>query len=317
MALKDNLPRYVWMTRDGKDGDFVPTEQATVHVMTHALHYASSVFEGIRAYNTRRGTAVFRLKDHLRRLLDSAKIYRMDVPYTVDELAEITLELIRKNGHKACYIRPLIFRGFYELGVLPFNCPVEVAIMTWEWGRYLGEEAIEKGVDVMVSSWNRMRPNTMPAMAKATANYANGQLVKMEAHLYGFAEGIMLTSEGYVAEGSGENLFVIRDGVIYTPPLSQSILPGITRDSVVKLARHLGYEVVETAIPREMLYIADEVFFTGTAAEITPIRSIDKIPIGKGERGPITRHLQEEFFKIVNWEVEVPWEDWLTPVYGD
>lgn len=316
MALRDNLPRYIWMTEDGKEGKFVPAEDAKVHIMSHALHYASSVFEGIRAYNTKRGTAVFRLKEHLRRLVDSAKIYRMDVPYTIDELAQITIELIRKNGHKACYIRPLVYRGFYELGVLPFRCPVEVSIMTWEWGRYLGEEAIEQGVDVMVSSWTRMRPNTIPTMAKATSNYANGQLVKMEASLYGFAEGIVLTAEGYVAEGSGENLFVVRDGVIYTPPLYQSILPGITRDSVIQLARHLGYTVVEMPLAREMLYVADEVFFTGTAAEITPIRSIDKIPIGKGGRGPITRHLQEEFFKVVNWEVDT-WDEWMTPVYED
>ncbi len=314
MALRDNLPKYVWMTRDGKDGRFVPTEQATVHIMTHAMHYASSVFEGIRAYKTRRGTEVFRLREHLRRLLDSAKIYRMEVQYTLDELVEITLELIRKNEHEACYIRPLVYRGFYELGVSPFNCPVEVAIMTWEWGKYLGEEAIEQGVDVMISSWQRMRPNTLPVMAKATANYANGQLVKMEAQLYGFTEGIVITAEGYVAEGSGENLFVIRDGVIYTPPVSESILPGITRDSVITLARHLGYEVREMPIPREMLYIADELFFTGTAAEVTPIRSVDKIPVGNGARGPITKHIQEEFFKIVNGEVEDRW-GWFTPVY--
>jgi len=300
---------YIWMS-----GEFVPWKEAKVHVLTHALHYASSVFEGIRCYNTKRGPAIFRFHDHMIRLRDSAKIYRMELPFTVEELEKVTIELIHKNNLKECYIRPIVYRGYHSLGVNPFDCPVEVAIAIWEWGKYLGAEALEKGVDVMVSSWNRMAPNTFPAMAKAAGNYANSQLIKMEAVLYGYSEGIALNYQGTVSEGSGENLFVIKKGVIYTSSLDAAILPGITRDSVMTIAKELGYEVKETHIPREMLYIADEIFFTGTAAEITPIRSVDKIPVGSGTRGPITKHLQEEFFKVVSWEVEDK-HGWLTPVY--
>ena len=224
------------------------------------------------------------------------------------------MTVLHKNNLKECYIRPIVYRGYHSLGVNPFDCPVEVAIAIWEWGKYLGAEALEKGVDVMVSSWNRMAPNTFPAMAKAAGNYANSQLIKMEAVLYGYSEGIALNYQGAVSEGSGENLFVIKKGVIYTSSLDAAILPGITRDSVMTIAKELGYEVKETHIPREMLYIADEIFFTGTAAEITPIRSVDKIPVGSGTRGPITKHLQEEFFKVVSWEVEDK-HGWLTPVY--
>jgi len=292
------------------NGKLVPFEEAKIHVLSHVVHYGSSVFEGIRCYNTARGPAVFRLREHMRRLLDSARIYRMEVPYTLEELEAAALETIRASGLKACYIRPVVFRGMGSLGVNPLKNPVEVAIAVWDWGAYLGDEALEQGVDVQVSTWNRMAPNTLPAMAKAGANYANAALVKMEAVLNGYSEGIMLSVDGYVAEGSGENLFLVRDGVIYTAPLTLSILPGITRDAVITLARDLGYTVIEQPIPREALYIADELFFTGTAAEITPIRSVDHYTIGQGRRGPVTEALQRAFFEIVR-EGKDPY-GWLT-----
>ncbi|ACY49551.1 branched-chain amino acid transaminase [Rhodothermus marinus] len=292
------------------NGKLVPFEEAKIHVLSHVVHYGSSVFEGIRCYNTARGPAVFRLREHMRRLLDSARIYRMEVPYTLEELEAAALETIRASGLKACYIRPVVFRGMGSLGVNPLKNPVEVAIAVWDWGAYLGDEALEQGVDVQVSTWNRMAPNTLPAMAKAGANYANAALVKMEAVLNGYSEGIMLSVDGYVAEGSGENLFLVRDGVIYTAPLTLSILPGITRDAVITLARDLGYTVIEQPIPREALYIADELFFTGTAAEITPIRSVDRYTIGQGRRGPVTEALQRAFFEIVR-EGKDPY-GWLT-----
>ncbi len=292
------------------NGKLVPFEEAKIHVLSHVVHYGSSVFEGIRCYNTARGPAVFRLREHMRRLLDSARIYRMEVPYTLEELEAAALETIRASGLKACYIRPVVFRGMGSLGVNPLKNPVEVAIAVWDWGAYLGDEALEQGVDVQVSTWNRMAPNTLPAMAKAGANYANAALVKMEAVLNGYSEGIMLSVDGYVAEGSGENLFLVRDGIIYTAPLTLSILPGITRDAVITLARDLGYTVIEQPIPREALYIADELFFTGTAAEITPIRSVDRYTIGQGRRGPVTEALQRAFFEIVR-EGKDPY-GWLT-----
>ncbi|BBM71011.1 branched-chain amino acid transaminase [Rhodothermus marinus] len=292
------------------NGKLVPFEEAKIHVLSHVVHYGSSVFEGIRCYNTARGPAVFRLREHMRRLLDSARIYRMEVPYTLEELETAALETIRASGLKACYIRPVVFRGMGSLGVNPLNSPVEVFIAVWDWGAYLGDEALEQGVDVQVSTWNRMAPNTLPAMAKAGANYANAALVKMEAVLNGYSEGIMLSVDGYVAEGSGENLFLVRDGIIYTAPLTLSILPGITRDAVITLARDLGYTVIEQPIPREALYIADELFFTGTAAEITPIRSVDRYTIGQGRRGPVTEALQRAFFEIVR-EGKDPY-GWLT-----
>jgi len=292
------------------NGKLVPFEEAKIHVLSHVVHYGSSVFEGIRCYNTARGPAVFRLREHMRRLLDSARIYRMEVPYTLEELEAAALETIRASGLKACYIRPVVFRGMGSLGVNPLNSPVEVFIAVWDWGAYLGDKALEQGVDVQVSTWNRMAPNTLPAMAKAGANYANAALVKMEAVLNGYTEGIMLSVDGYVAEGSGENLFLVRDGVIYTAPLTLSILPGITRDAVITLARDLGYTVIEQPIPREALYIADELFFTGTAAEITPIRSVDRYTIGQGRRGPVTETLQRAFFEIVR-EGKDPY-GWLT-----
>ncbi|MEO0199376.1 MAG: branched-chain amino acid transaminase [candidate division WOR-3 bacterium] len=291
---KINEAKYIWMS-----GNLVPWNEAKVHVLTHALHYGSAVFEGIRAYKTKKGTAVFRLREHIKRLIDSAKIYRMESPYTLDELITATIELIKVNELDECYIRPLIYRGYYNLGVNPMECPVEVSIAAWKWGKYLGADALEKGVDVMVSSWNRMAPNTFPAMAKTTANYANAQLIKMEAIMYGFAEGIALNPDGTVSEGSGENIFVVKDQKIYTPSLDSMILPGITRMTVIEIAKNLGYEVIETRVPREMLYIADELFFTGTAAEITPIRSVDKIIIGEGKIGPVTKKLQQEFFRII------------------
>ncbi len=281
------------------NGKLIPWEDATVHVLSHALHYGSSVFEGIRCYDTAKGSAVFRLSDHMRRLVDSAKVYRMEIPYSREALEEAVLETIRDNGLKSCYIRPVAFRGAGSMGVNPMDNPVETAIAVWEWGAYLGEEALEKGVQVQVASWNRMAPNTFPAMSKAGGNYLNASLVKMDAVKNGYDEGIMLSVSGHVAEGSGENLFLIRDGVVYTAPAGASILPGITRHSVTMLAREMGYTVVEQEIPREALYIADELFFTGTAAELTPIRSVDKIQVGIGKRGPITERLQNAFFRVL------------------
>jgi branched-chain amino acid aminotransferase len=294
------------------NGELIPYEEATVHILAHALHYGSSVFEGIRSYNTAQGPGVFRLSEHIRRLLDSAKIYRMDVPYSREELEEATLETIDNAGLKACYIRPIVFRGKGPMGVNPLQNPVETAIAVWEWGSYLGEEALNQGVEVEVASWNRMAPNTMPSLAKSSANYASAQLVKMDAVKNDFMEGIMLTVDGYVAEGSGENLFLVRDDRIYTAPSNLSILPGITRNAVIKLAKARGYAVEEKPITREALYIADELFFTGTAAEVTPIRAVDHYTIGSGKRGPITRELQDAFFDVVR-EGNDPY-GWLTPL---
>lgn len=292
------------------NGRLVPFEQATVHVLTHALHYGSSVFEGIRCYNTARGSAVFRLRDHMRRLVDSAKIYRMEIPYTLDELDAAVLDTVAASEMPACYIRPLVYRGFGRMGVNPLYNPVETMVAVWDWGTYLGAEALEQGVDVHVASWQRYGPNTFPALAKAGGNYLNASLVKMDAVLNGYVEGIMLNKEGYVAEGSGENLFLVRDGVLYTAPTHLSILPGITRDSIITLAREMGLRVEQTLLPREALYIADELFFTGTAAEITPIRSVDKHTVGTGARGPITARLQEAFDRVIR-SGEDPY-GWLT-----
>ncbi len=295
------------------NGRFVPWGEARIHVLSHVVHYGSSVFEGIRAYATLRGPAVFRLQAHLRRLYDSARIYRMEIPFSTEELARAVCETVRVNRLASAYIRPIVFRGYGELGVNPLACPVEVVVAAFEWGRYLGSEALEEGVDVCISSWARMAPNTFPAMAKAGANYMNAQLIKMEAVREGYQEGIALDVFGHLSEGSGENIFLVRDGVLYTPALSVSILPGITRDSVITLARELGLTVIEQMLPGEFLYIADEAFFTGTAAEITPIRSVDGIPIGSGGRGPVTARLQEAFFAVVEGRTEDR-HDWLTPV---
>jgi branched-chain amino acid aminotransferase len=303
-----SLPKSdkIWM-----NGKLIPWDDAKVHVGTHALHYASSVFEGVRCYSTPKGSAVFRLGAHLDRMYNSAKIYRMPIPITKEALTQGVLDVIVANGLAACYVRPFAFRGYGALGVNPLPCPVEVVVMVWEWGQYLGSEALEAGVDVRIASWTRMAPNTLPAMAKVAANYMNSQLVKLEAMQDGYAEGITLDSEGYVSEGSGENIFVVQNGALYTPPLASSILSGITRDTVITLARRQGIPVTEQRLPRELLYIADEVFFTGTAAEITPIRSIDRIPIGRGARGPVTEALQRAFFDVV--QCRVPDEfGWLT-----
>ncbi len=294
------------------NGKLVPYEDATIHVLSHVVHYGSSVFEGIRCYETKKGSGVFRLKEHMRRLYDSAKIYRMEIPYTQEELEAATLNTISESGLKSCYIRPVVFRGMGSRGVNPLQNDVDTVIAVWEWGAYLGPEALEQGVDVEVASWNRMAPNTHPALAKAGGNYLNASLVKMDAVLKGFNEGIMLTTQGYVGEGSGENLFLIRDDVIYTAPATLSILPGITRDSIMTLASEMGYSIKEQLIPREALYLADELFFTGTAAEVTPIRSVDHHTIGSGRRGPITEKIQKAFFDILENGNDP--HDWLTPV---
>ena len=296
------------------NGRFIPWEEATIHVLSHVVSYGSSVFEGIRCYATATGPAIFRLREHVRRMLDSAKVYRMEnLGYSASQLGEAMLELVRVNHMDSCYIRPIVIRGYGEMGVNPLKNPIDVYIACWSWGKYLGDEALAEGADVCVSSWRRIAPNTLPALAKAGANYMNSQLMKMEALANGYSEGIALDAAGYVSEGSGENIFVVRDGKIHTPPLGNSVLPGITRDSVLTLAGELGIPVVETLVPREMLYIADEVFFSGTAAEITPIRSIDRIAIGKGRRGPITERLQKEFFAIVSG-AKPDRHNWLTTV---
>lgn len=297
------------------NGRFIPWNDAKIHVLSHVVSYGSSLFEGIRCYDTRRGPAIFRAEDHARRLLDSAKIYRMEVPYTVQELTAGFVDTVRESKLRDCYIRPIVLRGYGDVGVLPKQNPIETFIACYPWGRYLGEEALANGVDVCVSSWNRIAPNTLPALAKAGANYMNSQLIRMEADINGYSEGIALDEAGYVSEGSGENLFVVRDGRIVTPPLGASVLPGITRDTIIRIAKQLEIPIVETIIPREMLYIADEVFFTGTAAEVTPIRSVDRITAGKGRRGPITERIQKRYFEIVKGEIEDEF-GWLTMVSG-
>lgn len=302
-----------------RNGEFIDWDNARVHVMTHAIHYGSSVFEGIRAYNTENGTAIFRLTEHLQRLLNSAKVYRMNVGFDRDTLSQAAVELVRGGGMDECYIRPVIFRGLDEnkpaFGVNPFPNPIDCYMAAWDWGKYLGEEALEAGVDVCVSSWTRTPTNSLPAVAKAGANYMNSQLIKMEAILGGFSEGIALDDRGYVSEGSGENLFVVNNGKLITPPLGASILPGITRDSVIAIAKEIGIEVVETSIQRAALYLADELFFTGTAAEITPIRSVDRIEVGVGKRGEITKQLQDVFFDVIYGRRPAPNNaPWLTYV---
>ncbi len=296
----------VWM-----NGELVPWKNANIHIASHVIHYGSSVFEGLRAYETPKGTAAFRLIDHTKRLYHSAKIYRMEIPYTQDEFNAAVVETVRANRMKACYIRPIVYRGYRTLGVDPFPNPVDCAVLVWEWGQYLGPEALENGVDVCISSWWRIAPNTFPALAKSGANYMNSQLIKMEALLDGYAEGIALNIRGHISEGSGENIFLVKDGKVYTPPLSSSVLPGITRDTVITLIKEMGINLVEDTIPREMLYIADEVFFTGSAAEVTPIRSIDKIVVGSGKRGPLTGKVQEAFFSYLKGDREDTYQ-WLT-----
>jgi branched-chain amino acid aminotransferase len=295
------------------NGKFIHWDDAKIHVLSHVINYASAVFEGIRCYSTVQGPAIFRLREHMQRLFDSGTIYRMEIPFTLDEICNAATELIRANKMDSAYIRPIVMRGYGDVGVNPSNCPIEVYMACWDWGRYLGEEALRNGVDVGVSSWQRPAPNTLPQMAKAAGNYMNSALIRMEAQANGYAEAIALDVHGQVSEGSGENVFLVRNGMVITPPLSNGPLPGITRDTVMALCRDLKYPVSEQIIPREMLYLADELFFVGTAVEITPIRSVDHIKIGSGSRGPITKQLQEDFFAITGGK-KPDLHGWLTPV---
>ena len=305
------------MQKPGKiwhNGKFIDWDDANVHVTVHALHYGTSWFEGIRCYKTSRGSEIFRLPEHTERLINSCKIYRTAIPFTAEEFQNAILETIRLNALQHCYVRPLVIRGLGALGVNPLPAAVECFIIVWEWGSYLGEEAIEQGVDVAVSSWSRAAPNTFPTMAKAGGNYINSALIKMEAALGQYAEGIALDSHGCVSEGSGENIFLVKARELVTPPVSNAILPGITRDSVITLARERSFKVIEQTIPREALYLADEIFLTGTAAEVTPIRSVDHVQVGQGKRGPVTKQIQQDFFEYVQGHVEDR-HGWMTPVY--
>ncbi len=286
------------------NGEFVDWKDAKIHVLSHVVHYGSDVFEGLRCYDTINGPAVFRLKEHMKRLENSGKIYRMEIPYTLDQMCEAVKDTININNIKSCYIRPIVFRGYKELGVYPLNCPLDVVIAVWAWGQYLGEDALEDGIDVCTSSWRKMAPDTMPNLAKAGSNYMNSQLAKIEATENGYKESIMLNYNGDVGEGTGENLFFVEDGELYTPDIGSSVLKGITRDTVMTIANDLGYKVHEERIPRERLYTADEVFLTGTAAELSPIRSIDKIKIGRAKRGPVTKKIQSALFDILTNKVE-------------
>lgn len=298
--------QWIW-----RDGAFIPWADATIHVLSHSVQFGSSAFEGVRAYSTPRGPAIFRLREHLTRLLMSCKIYRMDVPYTIDQLVDASRELIARNGVDSCYLRPMVVRGYGTAGMVPIGAPVEVYLPCWPWGTYLGAGALENGVDACISSWHRVEPNTIPAMAKIAGNYLSGQLIKMEALANGYAEGIALSPSGMVSEGSGQNVFLVSGGTIVTTPLDGTILGGITRDTIMTLAREAGIAVREAHMPREMLYMADEVFFTGTAAEITPIRSIDKITIGAGKPGPVTTLMQSQYLDIVHGRVDDT-HGWLT-----
>jgi branched-chain amino acid aminotransferase len=300
----------IWM-----NGKLVNWDDANIHVLSHVVHYGSSWFEGIRCYETARGTAIFRLDRHIRRLFDSVKIYRTEIPYTEVQIEEAILTTIRANKLKACYIRPVVYRGYGDVGVNPLGCPVDVTIAVWEWGSYLGADALTQGIDVCVSTWNRPAPNTLPQMAKAGGNYVLSQLMKIEAVKGGFSEAIALDVNGYLSEGSGENLFVVSEGILHTPPLTSSLLPGITRGSIIQLAKGAGLEVKELNIPREMLYVADELFFTGTAAEVTPIRSVDKIKVADGKPGAVTMKLQKAFFDVVKNGNDP--HKWLKFVYND
>ena len=308
MASQLTTTKLIW-----HNGEFIPWEAATIHVMSHVVHYGSSVFEGIRCYATPDGPAIFRLPEHLRRMRDSARIYRMDYPFDDAELTTACCDLVVRNELPGCYIRPIVFRGYGTAGVSSAGCPVETYLIYWPWGAYLGEGALERGVDVCVSSWHRPAPNTFPALAKAGGNYLSSQLIKMEAIANGYDEGIALAPSGLVSEGSGQNLFLVRDGVLYTPGLEGTLLQGITRDSIMVLAREMGIEVREASVPREMLYIADELFFTGTAAEVTPVRSVDRIQVGAGKAGPITLALQERMLSVAHGRTPDT-HGWLTQV---
>ena len=300
----------IWM-----NGNLVNWDDAKIHVLSHVIHYGSSWFEGIRCYETRKGTAIFRLDRHIRRLFDSVKIFRTEIPYTMVQIEEAILTTIRVNKMKECYIRPVVYRGYGDVGVNPLGCPVDVCIAVWEWGSYLGQGAVENGIDVCVSTWNRPASNTLPQMAKSGGNYTLSQLMKIEAIKGGFAEAIALDNKGNISEGTGENLFAVKDGNLYTPPIASSLLPGITRSSVMTLAKEAGYEVKELNLPREMVYVADELFFTGTAAEVTPIRSVDKLVVGDGKPGPMTKYFQKAFFEIVREGKDS--HNWLKFVYTD
>jgi len=308
-----NLTATDWIWRDG---EFVAWQDATVHVLAHSMQFGSAVFEGIRCYSTPRGPAIFRLEDHLQRMLNSCKIYRMEVPYGIDELVAASCEVVEKNGVDACYVRPMVIRGYGSAGMVPLGAPVETFIPCWPWGTYLGEGALENGVDACVSSWHRMAPNTTPSMAKIAGNYLGGQLIKMEALANGYGEGIALGPDGMVSEGSGQNVFIVQKGVIYTTPSNGTLLPGITRDSIITLARDAGMEVREQLMPRESLYTADEVFLTGTASEVTPVRSVDKITVGTGRAGEVTKQLQRTFLDLVMGKGEDA-HGWLTYVKAE
>jgi branched-chain amino acid aminotransferase len=298
-APKGPRADYIWM-----NGEMVPWDDAKIHVLSHVVHYGSGVFEGCRVYETPAGPAMLRMGDHTRRLLQSAKMLRMESPFSFEELMQAIRDTVHENGLRSCYVRPVIYRGLGPAGVNPLQNSVDVFIAVWPWGKYLGEEALNEGVDVCISSFRRMSPDTHLPMGKVIGNYVNSQYAKMEAVLNGFAEGILLDATGNISEGSGENLFIVHGGRIYTPGFGSSILGGITRDCVMRLAAEQGIEVVEQTVPREMLYIADEVFFTGTAAEVTPIRSVDRLPVGKGSRGPVTESLQKAYFDIIEGRVE-------------
>ncbi len=300
--MSKKLCEKIW-----RNGEFINWEDATVHICTHAIHYGSSVFEGIRCYDLGGRSGVFRLKDHVRRLFDSAKIYRMEIRFSQEEVVNACLEAVRVNKFKACYLRPIAYRDFGPMGVNPLKNPVSVDVITWDWGKYLGEEALEKGVEMQISSWQRNATNTTPSIAKCAANYASGALIKMEAISNGFSEGIGLDVSGNLSEGSGENIFMVRDGVVQTPGISHSILSGITRDTVIKLARELNIPMLERTISRAELYTADEVFACGTAAEITPVRAIDHITIGAGARGPVTTRIQKAYLDLVTGKLEDKW----------
>ena len=308
-----NLTATEWIWRDG---ELVAWKDATVHVLAHSMQFGSAVFEGIRCYATPRGPAIFRLEDHLKRMLDSCKIYRMDVPYGIDELVDACCEVVDRNGIDTCYIRPMVIRGYGSAGMVPLGAPIETFIPCWPWGTYLGEGALENGIDACVSTWNRMAPNTTPSMAKIAGNYLGGQLIKMEALANGFGEGIALGTDGMISEGSGQNVFLVQKGVLYTTPNNGTLLPGITRDSIITLAHDAGIEVREQAMPREALYIADEVFVTGTASEVTPVRSVDRIMVGAGKAGDVTRQLQRTFLDVVHGRAEDA-HGWLTHVKAE
>ncbi len=302
---------WIW-----RNGDFVAWRDANVHVLAHSMQFGSSAFEGIRCYDTPRGPAIFRLEDHLQRLLNSCKIYRMEVPYGVDELVAACCELVERNTLKACYLRPMVIRGFGAAGMVPFDSPVEVYLPCWPWGTYLGEGALENGVDACVSSWHRMAPNTVPSMAKVAGNYLGGQLIKMEALMNGFDEAIALGPDGMVSEGSGQNVFVVQKNIVFTTPANGTLLPGLTRDSIITLAREAGLEVREQPLQREVLYTADEIFLTGTASEVTPVRSVDRLQVGSGRAGDVTKQLQRTFLDLVHGKADDS-HGWLTFVKAE